>query len=364
MSEHATNRQISFLIFFSIIGYSIVELPKIAAEAGKTGAWVIILLTGVICLLPTLIVTYVNHTHYGKTWFEYSNVLIGKFLSYVLLIIFFLYTLGVFALICRTASEVVKIDFLRQVPVWQILLLMIFVICYSLSKGLTNLLRLFEFYGIVVAFIIISIHALMCTQGHIVNMRPLFQKSQIGDYLRGIKDLIMPYLGFELLMVIPFTKNNSKKIYLYTLVPIVLVGVTYIFIIQSVFALMGIDEVFNYTDVLIVAIRRLDVRSLQFLQRLDSLFVVAWFMSSFCTSSIYGYGTLYCLEKFFPKTRKHLLLIILGIITFIIAIIPGSHKEASDALLKVDLFLGLFVAILMPLIFFIMVKVKKKCIKK
>lgn len=358
MSEHVTNRQIAFFIFFTIAGYTVIELPKIMAESAGTGAWFVLMLASVLFLLPVLVITYLNNTFKDKTWFEYSKMLVGRIISYIFLVIYLFYTIGVFAFINRVSSEVIRIDFLRNASTWQISFLMIIIICYALSKGFTNLLRLFEFYGVIILVIVVIIHTVMFTQGKLIDLQPFFRTSQFGNYLMAVPNTMMPYLGFEMILLIPFTKKN-KKVYLSTLLPVLAVGFTYIIIVESVISVIGIDDVVNYTDSLVVAIRRIDIRSLQFLQRFDSLFVVAWFMAGFCTSSAYAYGALYCMKKLLPKAKTFILLVALGVLSFVIGAIPGSHKDAGEALIKVDIYLGLFVAILMPMIFLITAKVKK-----
>ena len=117
MNKFVTNRQIALMMYCVIVGYGVIELPKSVAESAGTGGWFSLLIAGIIFILITYIITFLQYVYEGKTLYEYSELLVGKFITYVFLIIYILYFFIAFTMIIRVYAETIKLIILNKTPV-------------------------------------------------------------------------------------------------------------------------------------------------------------------------------------------------------------------------------------------------------
>lgn len=349
----------AFIIFVSLSGYSIAELPKIMAQNAGTGSWFTIMMTVPLAAIAAYILTWLGYMHKNKTLFEYSNLLAGKFFTYIFTVIYYIYFLAIVTLMNRLSCEIIRGNVLRETPIWAVSLVMLTLVYYAASTRLTNIGRLFEFYGMIVIIVIIAIHTIMFTEGDLINIQPFFDFSQLGTYFRSIQYSIMPFLGIELLTTIPFHKENNKKVFLYITLAIVSVGLIYIYVIESCFSIIELDEIVYYWDALFVTIRRLDVPYLQFLRRLDGIYMVVWNMAVFCSVTMLAYSATVYGTKLFPTIGFHINLLIIIVSAFIMGILPQTLEDASYIFKIFTTYIGFIPAALIPTILFILTKVKK-----
>jgi spore germination protein len=328
------------------------------AESAGTGAWLPIIAASVIFAAAVSIITYLGNLFKEKTLFEYSQLLVGKFVTFIFTAIYIIYFFGVSTLVNRVTSEVIKADFLPKTPIWAISLIILAVSSYAASKGISNLGRLFEFYGIIVLILAMATHTIMILHGDLRNILPLFDVSETGKYFKSIFSTILAFLGFEVLTAIPMSKQNSKRRYFYTAGAILAAGLFYIYTVESSFSIVGVNDIVNYNDSLIVAIRRVDVDFLQFLKRMDLVFILGWLMSIFCTISILTYTTNEYICKILPKTSKYITLIALFVLVFIGGLIPKDFEAASKFLTFLAEYFGLASALFIPLFLLFVSKVK------
>jgi spore germination protein (amino acid permease) len=359
LQKHVTNGQLFFIIFFTLTGYSVIELPKTLAESSGTGAWFTIIVTTVFFMFAASIIAYLGYMFKEKTLYEYSRLLAGKFITYIFALIYVVYFLVVLSMISRSTAEIIKADFLPKTPIWAISFIILITSYYAASKGITNLGRIFFFYGVIILCMSVEIHTIMFFVGDLINIQPLFDVSETGKYLSGTFTAILSFLGYEVLTVIPLSKKNGKKAVYYSAGAILAAGLFYIFIVESCYAVIGVDDIVNYRNSLIVAIRRIDVQFLQFLKRLDIVFIVSWLSAIFCTVNILVYTLNEYVCKLLPTKKKFIVLTAVTIIAYIGSLIPQNADVASKILLIFTGYLGLIPAFLIPLILLIIAKVKR-----
>lgn len=211
MKNYLNNRQISFYLFGIIVGYGFINLPKSIVENSGTGGWISILLSTIIVSIFTYIVTYLGLIFKGKTFIQYSNLLLGKTLTFIISILYLIYFFLILSLITRISCETIKLIILPKTPVWMLSLFMFISIYYASTKGLQCIGRMCEFYGIIIIFFILFIHTFMFLEGETINLKPLLGEINFLSYFKSMLNTIIPFLGFEALLLVPFNEQNSKK---------------------------------------------------------------------------------------------------------------------------------------------------------
>ncbi len=353
-----SNRQLATILFLSLTGYSVIELPKIMAEEVQNGAWFTIITTSVIFACFSLILTYMGTSFYEKTLYEYSMLLIGKRLTQLISIIYIFYFFGVLTLITKSVALVIDSDYLEKTPLNLIVIFCIVPSLYAASKGLTNLARIIEIYGVIILITAIFFHSFMIYKGDILNIRPFFNPDEAGTYFKGILSTIIPFLGIEVITFIPLSKNNGRKIMLISFLTIIFIGFFYALIVETVYMMLSIEDAVNYNDALIIAIRELEVPLLQFFTRLDSIFYIVWLMAVFATMSIVLYGVKDYAGKLLPKLNSNIFLIGIGLLNFIVSLFFTELKIITKAFQLLS-YLGLVALVGIPLLLMIVYKVRK-----
>ncbi|WP_176461972.1 GerAB/ArcD/ProY family transporter [Anaeromicrobium sediminis] len=359
MNESLTNRQIAFIIFGIVVGYGVLGLPKNVTENAGTGGWFSLLMATGITIIFTYMITYLGYVHEHKTIYEYSNMLVGKYITFIFMLIYIIYYFMLFTMIIRMASEAIKLTVLIKTPVWALCSLFLSVVYYAVIKRLEVIGRICEIYGLIIIIGYIVIHLAVSTQGKLINLKPFFVVEDIQSYLKATLVTIFPFLGIEILTIISFDKKkNNKRIFKYTALMVGFIGILYILIVESCISVMGVDGIVHYKDALFATIRRVDIKSLEFLERIDGIFLIIWIMGMFCTASIEAYGSIFLMSKWFKNIHFNLLAFIVILLSFIVCHIP---KTVNDVEKIMDyLSYGTLVAAgFIPATLFLITKVKK-----
>lgn len=358
MNEYLTNRQIAFLLFGALVGYGTIGLPKVIAENAGTGGWIVLILSTLLAIIITYIITSLNSYHKNKTIFEYSKLLTGKFIGTFIILIYFLYFFMIFSIEIRIVTEKIKLAILPKTPLWATSLLFCLTTFYITIKRLRVIARICVLYGFIIILSLLLIHFFMFSQGHLINLRPFIGDGNISTYIKALPKVIVPFLGVEALVIVPFHSKNNKKVFKYTILMTAFIGILYILIAESCISVIGVAGIINYEDALIATIRRIDVEFLQFFRRLDGLFLIAWIMSIFCTISIFSYSSVFLLSKFIKNINFNLLAFFTIAVACIVARIPRTMEQVKKIFDYIS-YLGTIASVVIPTILLIITKVKK-----
>lgn len=360
MANSITNRQMFFILFLTSISFGVVSISKIMAESAGTGSWLTILITSLIFAIAAIVIVSLNNMFTGKMLFDYSKEIIGKAGSYTISIYFVLYFLLVLIFLIIQLSNILQANFLLITPKWAIMLFGIPVFGFLAYKGITSVARMFELYGLLVLIIAILIHIGMVSKARIENILPLFDINDIGKYLTALEKSIFPFLGIEIMLAIPFTKKNGKKAKRTAFLSLLFIGLFYVLVVESCIMKIGITSIVHYKDALIVAIRDTELEFLDFLQRLDILYMVVGFMGFFMGISIVYTALVEYLCKIFSRLKRLTIVLIVGAISYLLCLIVikiKGYEEIFDETLK---YLGLVSVFLIPVFLIIVAKVRKK----
>jgi spore germination protein len=358
LNDSLTNRQIAFIIFGILIGYGVMGLPKNVAENTGTAGWFSLLVGTIITMIFTYMITYLGYVYKNKTIYEYSEILTGKTITYILMSIYIVYYFFIFSMVMRISSETIKLTILLKTPIWISCILFSVVVYYAIIKRLSVIARVCEIYGIVIFIAAIIIHVSLFTQGKIINLRPFFIAEDIPVYLKSTLYMIFPFLGVEILTIIPFTQKNNSSVFKYTTFTVIGIGVFYIMVVQSCISVIGVDEIIHYDDALYATIRTVDIPAFQFIRRLDGIFLITWIMAIFCTMTIWAYGAVVLLNKIFKKISFNLLAFIIVFMAFVTSQIPTNYRQVKKTLEYMSYY-GLVVMGIIPAILFFIMKVGK-----
>jgi spore germination protein len=292
----------------------------------------------------------------GKVFFDYSREVIGKFFTYVIAIYFILYFLLLGVYLSLKGSGILKSNFLPKTPDSVTIFLGLALFAFVSYKGITNIARLFELYGISFLVITLGICALMISAGDKYNILPFFNPDEMKEYAKTMKDLIIPFGGLEVLFIIPFTAKN-KKAPVAAFFSVLFIGLFYVLIVESTILTLGINNTILVNDSFIEAIK---ITEAPVIERPDILFLIIGLTSLFSGTIIVFSAIVEYVCKIFSKVKRLYIVLAILIISYTLCIAASGIKDVEEKFESFAFYLVSISCFLIPIIILICAKVKKR----
>lgn len=338
---------------------TLIYLPRIMAKSAGEGNWLPILLNAFIFGFAAMAYVKLNSLYKGKMLFEYSSEIAGKLPAYILGILFILHFLSVGGYLLGSFTNTLKNNFLLRTPAWFEMLFAVPIFGYAANKGITNIARMAEIIGFFIFIALIFVHVAMLLQGNTENILPFYNPYETGRYLAAMKDAIVPYLGVELLSFIPFTLQKPKKTMKTAFFAVFTSGLAFILVVMSTIAIIGMQEVQNYTDPTIAAIRQVEIRAIEFLTRVDMVFLTIGLSGFFLLMIVEYCAVVEFASKLFPKVKRLIIVIAAGLALFILGCFSTDIDDLRNKFDYYAQYAVPFTAIFVPLLLLILAKRKK-----
>lgn len=361
MTNTINNRQLFFIIVLVVTIYITITIPRTAAVSAGTGSWIPLLINTLIFAVATTTVIRLNNMFPGKTLVDYTKVILGKVMAGVLGVFFMLYFLGVGVFLSTQMVSLLQAEFYPKTPQWAMLLIGIPIYGAIAYKGITNVARLVEIYGAVYLVIATAVHIIMMTQGMSYSILPLFDKAEAGRYIVAVKDTIIPFLGIELITMIPFTRQNGKKAVKTAFWGMITVGFFYIMVVYSCMAIVGVNNIQTYQYPLIEAIKIVEA---PFVERFDMSYLTVGFLGliggiSFVYLAVVEYAC-----RLMPGVKRWMVVVAAGAAQMVLSLFALGLKDPERLATAVIVPAGLVASIVIPTVLFVTARVKRRASKK
>ncbi|WP_129600708.1 GerAB/ArcD/ProY family transporter [Anaerophilus nitritogenes] len=358
MKQTLTHRQISFIVFGLVVGYGLINLPQKVAESGGTQGWVSLVFATVFTMFFTYIILSLSLSYPNQTIDEYSKVLMNSFFSYIIVIFYIIYFFISFCMMTRITCETIKLTILTNTPIWVISLTLLIVVYYAVIHKIFTIGRICEIYGMMIITGSIFLFFAIFLEGEWIHLLPFFEVQQLPKYIYNSKSIVFSFLGIEILTILPIQKKDNIHVYKYVLGMILFIGFFYILDVEACIAVMGSENIIYYHDALLATLRRIDIKELQFIRRLDGIFIIVWIMSIFCSVLIEVYATVHLISKKFKNISFSKIAVFVSIIGFFISLLPMTFMQTEE-ILDIVSKMGVLTVVVFPTILFIIEKVKK-----
>jgi hypothetical protein len=202
----------------------------------------------------------------------------------------------------------------------------------------------------------------MLFQGTFSFILPLYYPPDTGKYLLSMKDAIGPFLGIEVLLVIPLIKKNKKTAKTAALA-IIGIALIYILDVYGCYAMIGMDEIVYHKYPLVDAIRLVEYPKIEFLQRLDIVYDTIGFMRVFVAKSIMYLVIVELICKMLPKANRIVVVVIVGVAVTLASLLTVEMPNFIDTMVSILSISGIAAAFVIPLLLLLVTKVKKNAKK-
>lgn len=347
-NDRITTPQVVVMVTNIILGVAILTLPRISVEKVKTpDVWLTVILGGLIAMMAGVIMAKLNQRYPGKTFYQYSKELMGRWVGSLLSLPILVYFLLLSGFELRALADVTRMFLLDGTPSWAIMMSFIWVGMYLVLGGINPIARLFEIIFFVTVIIFILSISLGIQLIEWDNLRPVLG-SGIMPVIKGLDTTVFAYTGFEVILVISAFMDRPNQAVIGVLIGMLVPFIFYIIAVIMGVGAFSINGVVTRTFPTLDLVRSFELRGV-FFERFESLFLVIWLMQIFATYTICHYGTALGLAQL---TKKNIQPYLYGLtpVIYIAAMIP---KNINDVFKLADIigYIAMFLFVLLPLLF-------------
>lgn len=259
--------------------------------------WITILISILMVLPILLIYARLLSLFPSKNLFEIIEEILGKMLGKILILIFTLYFFHLGALVIRNVTEFVEVVSFPETPQFFIAFFIGLLTIYMVKNGIEVLGRLTEFLLPLIVFIAFCTILLSIKRIDLINIKPILYKGWKPVLESGFSLLAFPFAETVVFTVILGSlKQNSSpyKVYVLSLI----IGGAFILVISIRNVLtLGVPNMLTHYFPTYSAVSLIEIGD--FLERIETIAVVVFLLSSFVKISICLFATSIGVSKLF-----------------------------------------------------------------
>lgn len=358
----------SYQIILLIIIYRMIIAftygPAINTPPGNQDVWIALLLSIPYTILIYLPILFLSNKFNNLTIIEYMEKIFGKFIGKL---VGFFYTVSFLiscTIIVATVLEMLGSTIFPETPVWVTSLFMMTTCTYISSKGLESIARGAEILVPFIIGILFLILALGYKNMDFTVLLPILSDSTFKSINIGAIDFAFKFPDVLILaMITPHLekKGEFNKIFFKSLIYSMLM-VTIIVIASQ--AALGVEQA-KHSNFPFFTYARL-INLLDFIQRIESLYVVSWIAGNIGKISGYLYFTTVALNQTTKRKENKSYIIPIGIIIVISSVIIKDRHSiigTPQSTSRITLIISLISMLIIPLIALIVYFLRSKIFK-
>lgn len=357
-----TAMQVTAVLVSSLIGVSILALPRIAAERVNYGAPLATLIGILMGTIGLCAFTFVGMRFPKDFLIEYSEKVIGKWPGRTMGFLFIVYFLVILGLVVREFADIMNTMVLVKTPTYAPILVILFLSVITSRNDIVTFAYIQFYYAPFMIVPMLLLILIAMGDMKLDNIMPFWgNQTSLTDFLwAGASVASLPFLQIGLSVItvlIPFMQQTDKaKKGIWW--GIVISGVFILLMVILTIAVMSAEEVVNdFWPAL--AMTRLIQLPAQILERVDLLYLMVWVASALTTISS-GYVIVSVLGHRLFRLRSHRSIsILLSPVLLAIALLPKNTLQTYEWIERVGMW-GLWLTIVYPLILALAAKVRKK----
>lgn len=325
MIYRISSRQV-FFTFFIIVSLSLGLSNILVKDLGQD-FWQATALALIIEVMLGWFLYKIGLKYPKQTIFQYSEIILGKFLGRLSAGVFSIFFIGVATTLTMSIVDFFGSIIMPETPKYVFVFLLLLVSTYAVCSGIEVIMRLAELFGPFILGSYLFITVFNIPKMDIQNLRPIFQHS-ISEVARGT---VLPaaWFGICIIMGLLMAYHNSPKdMYKVKLIGVGLGVISFTVLTFIVIMVIGV-EISSEQKFSIFVLARMVVIG-DFIERLEAFQLAAWTGGVFFIIALFQYAGVEGLRHIFPKKSKLFLGIGISALIFILTIFvyPSSHDKA------------------------------------
>lgn len=359
----------SLQLFYVMLGFEIGNTVIFATGAeAKQDAWLAIIIAMLCGLLLMWVYAKLSEYYPDDTLVQMIPKIIGKFLSYPLIVVYILYFTYLASTACRDFSELIVSTILTDTPMVVVVGCFMVLMIYCLRGGIEAFGRMGEIVFPVYILVMAAIWILMMISLDQFDIKRLVPV--LGDGIKPVLNAVFPYPSPSILvfpfgetvlitMFFPFLKkkNDTQKVGM----SVILMGGILLTVNSLIIVSVLGPHVFSKEFFPLLAAARM-VSIADFLERLDALIILMMVAGVFFKVGGWTYGASVAIAQLFKLKSNDSILIPLGAVitpfSMILATSFVQHREIGSNF--IDPYLHVPLQIVVPLLLLGIASIRKK----
>jgi spore germination protein len=357
MKRSITVLEVVAILFGSTVGVGVLAAPRLAVDAGGTGAPLVSLIGVLIAFAGAVLVTILGLRFPGESIAIYGKRVLGKWTAAIMSLVIAAYFAILTALSAREFGKISVVAVLQKTPTEITTLIMIVLVAIAARNSITTFsyIHLFYFPLIMAPVAIISILSLK--NANFLYLQPIWSSEPLASMAVGsLTTAGLLQGGFILAIVLAAVRRPSKAMKA-TIIGMGLSGGVYVFTMIAALAVFGPQEIkLLYWPTLEMA--KTTLLPGEVLERLDAIFISVWVIAVF--TSIYStfYITIEVVSQTFGLKDSRMLSLPFATGIFFIAMLPPNIVQLYRVITLAGQY-GLILTFGYPLVLWVVALVRR-----
>ncbi|PFP30031.1 spore gernimation protein [Bacillus sp. AFS073361] len=342
--------QFTILVILVTIGSTILNAPERLISYARQDAWISVILGIIIGLLIMWLYHTLGVRFPNMTLVEMNERLLGKWLGKIVSLFISCSLFLSAATLLFFLGEFLTAQFIPETPIEVIHILFILIVIQGVRLGIETIARAGEiiFPWFIMIFTIFFLF--LSPKVEVQNIQPVLETG-----IKPILSATLTYLEFSslslicLLMVFPAFINQPKRSFKAFFLGNLIGGIFLLFITLFSILVLGVDNSVRLLYPSYALARKINVGG--FVQRLEAMLAVLWFVSLYFKMTIYFFGSVVGFAQILNLKDYRPLTLPLGMILVVLSLIifPNVTYSESDTGMHVWIPLMLTIGLFLPL---------------
>lgn len=291
--------QLGSLILCPVLSASLGSGLYNAIQIAKVDSYIGIFISGILGIIPLLLIIYISKFEEDKNIIEKINMLFGKYIGTFInfLIVSILFVIGITILfgICNF----IVTQFLANTPIIYVGSILGLISIYAVSKGIETISRTQFIFTFIIAIIFITLAITLYPEFDKSNLKPILEYGINPPLKVGILNLFTNIVPIFIILIIP--KNNicNKEKYTKYIIIFYVISILFILLI-SIFTIGVLGQYlasfYQYPEYILLK----KVTLFNFIDRIENFLSIGWILSTYATLTL----IIYYISNFIKKNDK------------------------------------------------------------
>jgi spore germination protein KB len=322
-----TSAQLLLALIWSRLMLTYTFMPVISAPPSNQDAWVVAILSAVYLALLSLPLLFLRNRFRGDPAVAITRTILGPFFGGISVLLFVLLALFCFCSCALMDVVFISATIFPETPPWALLMFILVPVGYAAYHGVGTLGRVSTFI-VPYIFLTVLMFLFMGLKDMDLNvLKPVLADSTMLELNQGA--FLSASISSEMLLFFVygyFLEKNAKLNRIFIL-DILLHLLLILMMVIPTMCVLGADLARHVWNPYIMYAKQL--KAYQFLYRLESLNVLAWFLGSLLRSALFCYAASYLLSDLFHLKKSNRLVIPNCILIFILVMVPAVGNSET-----------------------------------
>ena len=309
-----------------MITHIILNLPNNIIKEQGSASIINVLFITIIALLLFLLTYKLLTPFEDKDILEISEFVGGKFLRYLLTILYSIYLIFVSSTLMENFCETLKIIYFPNSAIWTIIAIFIIVVTIAHKTGFENVVKVITLLMPIICLSIIVLFISSINNFNYHRIFPILGNGFKTTFITGASNIYV----YSLFICLFLFKTDIQKQEHYKKIGILSILLSGVYLLLSISSLLfSFPSLVSGQEILSLFANARTIEYGSFLQRVDALYIFIWIFTFIAYLSVIFYLLVKVNKSSFNIKNNSILLYIIGFAIFISALVFNNFKQIS-----------------------------------